>query len=277
MVTEGDAAGLHYRELGGGRPLVLLHPGPGLDGSVFFPWFERLAGRHRLIALDLPAAGRSEPPPSEQYTIEGCAHAVQRFAESLELGEYDLLGHSFGSHVALTHAVEYPGAAARVVASCGAATESVFDDFEQRIAGLEPPEIRDRVVAALEREENVETPGEMHEVWIDQLPLFLADVHSPLIERLDREWRGVAYRAEWMQHEDWGHYDVTAELPQVRVPVLAIGGRHDRATPPEATEQIAALAPNAQAVIVEDAGHFPYAEQPDAYFEALERFLEDAP
>lgn len=28
---------LHVRDLGEGPPVVLLHPGPGLDGSVFLP------------------------------------------------------------------------------------------------------------------------------------------------------------------------------------------------------------------------------------------------
>jgi len=33
----GEAGGLAHRGAASGRPLVLLHPGPALDGSVFFP------------------------------------------------------------------------------------------------------------------------------------------------------------------------------------------------------------------------------------------------
>ena len=36
VVEPGEAAGLTHRSAGSGRPLVLLHRGAGLDGSVFF-------------------------------------------------------------------------------------------------------------------------------------------------------------------------------------------------------------------------------------------------
>ena len=46
-----DLTGLHFRELGEGQPVVLLHAGPGLDGSIFLPSAEALA-------VGLPAAAR---------------------------------------------------------------------------------------------------------------------------------------------------------------------------------------------------------------------------
>ena len=59
-VDVGDIE-LHVREEGAGRPLVLLHGGPGLDGSVFFPEIAELAaGGVRLLAVDHRANGRSD-------------------------------------------------------------------------------------------------------------------------------------------------------------------------------------------------------------------------
>jgi hypothetical protein len=42
-VSVGDVE-LHVHELGEGRPLLALHGGPGLDGSIWFPGLEPLAG-----------------------------------------------------------------------------------------------------------------------------------------------------------------------------------------------------------------------------------------
>ena len=42
MRVDIDDVGLFVREFGQGDPVVLVPPGPGLDGSAFFPWFERL-------------------------------------------------------------------------------------------------------------------------------------------------------------------------------------------------------------------------------------------
>ncbi len=42
-VSVGDVE-LYVHERGEGRPLVALHGGPGLDGSVWFPGLDRIAG-----------------------------------------------------------------------------------------------------------------------------------------------------------------------------------------------------------------------------------------
>jgi len=48
--------------------MILLPPGPGLDGSAFFPWFERPKG-HRLLAVDLTGHGRSDHGDPDRWTV----------------------------------------------------------------------------------------------------------------------------------------------------------------------------------------------------------------
>ena len=48
-----QAPRLHRRDFGEGDPIVLLHPGPGLDGSVFLPGVMRLADR-AVVGLMTP-------------------------------------------------------------------------------------------------------------------------------------------------------------------------------------------------------------------------------
>src|SRR4051812_20249466 len=106
---------LFHRELGTGDPIVLLHPGPGLDGSVFLPGVERLAAAgHRVILVDLPGSGRS---PEGDWTVAGQAAAIQAFSEELGLRDWTLLGHSFGGYVAAQHLVDH-GMASRLILSC---------------------------------------------------------------------------------------------------------------------------------------------------------------
>jgi pimeloyl-ACP methyl ester carboxylesterase len=51
---------LHVRDLGSGPAIVLLHPGPGLDGSVFLPGAQSLVDAgFRVLLVDLPGSGRS--------------------------------------------------------------------------------------------------------------------------------------------------------------------------------------------------------------------------
>jgi pimeloyl-ACP methyl ester carboxylesterase len=259
---------IHHRETGEGEPIVLLHPGPGLDGSVFFPWFERLAGRYRVIAPDLPGNGRSPAPTRGAATLSDLAAAVEELAAALDLASYTLLGHSFGGFVALTHAVERPERVGRLVASCTAASWSVFDGMEDRLAAYDDAD----VLAAFEAEEQVTSPEELRDVWLGQMPFFLAAPEGPARAPIDAAWRDVAYRLD-LNDEDPGEFDLLGRLAGMDMPVLAIAGAQDRATPPQASEAIAAAAPRGEYRLIADAGHFPYAEQPDAYFAVLEDWL----
>src|SRR5919106_3526363 len=158
--------GLHVRDLGTGPPVVLLHPGPGLDGSVFLPHVGQLvdAGFHALL-VDLPGSGRS---PGDDFTLKAQAAAVEGVMRGLEAPV--LLGHSFGGYVAMEHLVDFPGSAARLIASCTDADEEEPPGTpENPLDGL-APEVAARVEAAFEREGSVTTPEECREVWLDQMP-----------------------------------------------------------------------------------------------------------
>ena len=69
----GGAALMHVRELGEGPPVLLLHPGPGLDGTVFLPGVERLAESHRVLLADLPGNGHSPDGDRNEWTLAGFA------------------------------------------------------------------------------------------------------------------------------------------------------------------------------------------------------------
>jgi pimeloyl-ACP methyl ester carboxylesterase len=102
-----EIGGLFVRDIGSGDPVLVLHPGPGLDGSVFLPGVNQLSeAGHRVLLVDLPGNGRSPDGDRSEWTLQGYARAVQRLAETLELSDWTLLGHSFGGYVALTHLIE---------------------------------------------------------------------------------------------------------------------------------------------------------------------------
>lgn len=268
-----DGVELHVRDAGDGPAIVLLHPGPGPDGAIFLPWLAPLAETHRVVIVDLPDHGGSGASPPGRRSLSGYAAAVRGLADALGLESYTLLGHSFGSFVALTHAVEHPGHAARIVASCGAASERAFDDLEARLRAFTAG--RPEVWAAFEAEEEATSEAELRAAWRGQLPFFCADPDGParaaLAERLD----AVRFRVDAVRDEDaFDGYDVRAALRRVEVPVLAIAGAEDRVLLPEHSEEIADLAPRGTLRIVERAGHFPYAERPEAYLAALAPALE---
>ena len=75
------------------------------------------------------------------------------------------------------------------------------------------------------------------------------------------------------QHAILGRQDQSDTLRSLDVPVLVVGGSLDTLTPPERSEEIAALAPASQLLILEGVGHLSTLEAPQAVTEALNGFI----
>jgi pimeloyl-ACP methyl ester carboxylesterase len=68
---------------------------------------------------------------------------------------------------------------------------------------------------------------------------------------------------------------LAGRLHRIGVPVLALWGEHDGVTPLEYGREFARLIPGAAFVPVAGAAHFPFVENPEVVFAALEAFLAD--
>jgi pimeloyl-ACP methyl ester carboxylesterase len=100
---------LHYLERGEGSPIVLLHG----NGAMIEDWltsglFDRLAARHRVIAFDRPGFGHSERPRSTIWTAEAQAALIAEALAELGVEQPLLVGHSWGTQVALALALNHP-------------------------------------------------------------------------------------------------------------------------------------------------------------------------
>jgi pimeloyl-ACP methyl ester carboxylesterase len=127
-----------------------------------------------------------------------------------------------------------------------------------------PEEVAARVQAAFERERSVSTPEECRQVWRDEMPFFAVE-----LERADAALDDIVFQVEAHRAHDRGELHALDALAAADIPVLAIVGAHDRPTPPAAARRIAATAPRGELLVIEGAGHFPFAEAPDRYWPAL--------
>ncbi|NSZ87617.1 alpha/beta hydrolase [Agrobacterium tumefaciens] len=91
-----------YDAPGDGLPVLMIHANSMCKETFHFQ-IEALAGKHRVIAIDLPGHGRSSDAidPLLTYNFGGYADAIREVIEALGVGRFALLGHSLGGHVAL--------------------------------------------------------------------------------------------------------------------------------------------------------------------------------
>jgi proline iminopeptidase len=275
LVDIGDAR-LYVVERGEGYPLLVFHGGPGLDHHMFGDYLDAMADEHRLVLVDQRSNGRSDRAPEETWTLEQMAADVSALAQALELGQYAVLGHSYGAFVVLQHAVEFPDDAAQTIVSSGIPSARFLEHVSKNLAAFEPVELREQVTSSWEREKSVRTQEEVAELLHDQWPFQFADPHDPRIEEYERRTAGSIYSTDVLRRfasEEYGGIEVEDRLHDVTQPVLVLAGRHDRTCSVEASQAIAAGAPRGELVVFESSGHMSFVEENDAYVRTVRDFL----
>ena len=106
---EVDGVRLHYLEKGSGPPLVMLH-GNGILANDFDTsgLLDEAARKYRVIAFDRPGYGYSERPRSTIWTPAAQARLLHKALQQLGVEHPIVLGHSWGTLVALSMALDFP-------------------------------------------------------------------------------------------------------------------------------------------------------------------------
>jgi pimeloyl-ACP methyl ester carboxylesterase len=106
---EVDGVRLHYIERGNGPPLVLFHGNASMMQDFGLSGLLDLASRHyRVIVFDRPGYGYSERPRDRIWSPTEQARLFHRALQKLNVERPIVLGHSWGTLVALALALEYP-------------------------------------------------------------------------------------------------------------------------------------------------------------------------
>ncbi len=84
-------------------------------------------------------------------------------------------------------------------------------------------------------------------------------------------------RTWWGPKQTKRNLDHVHLLPKLMAPTLILASRHDAQQPLAIAQEIAALVPESELVIFEKSGHFPFWEEPEAFWSELERRLRQSP
>ncbi|XXF80900.1 alpha/beta fold hydrolase [Myxococcaceae bacterium GXIMD 01537] len=251
-----DGVALHYRDVGQGLPVLLLHAFP-LNGAAFDRQVEALSGRYRFILPDHRGFGRTPPGdgPLEMARIarDGLALLDALGVESAVVG-----GVSMGGYAAMALLREDAG---RVRGLVLVDTQCTADDEAGRAR---------RETSAREALEQGLDP-----VVRTLLPkLVAAGPDSPVgreVEALMRQAspQGVAAAQRGMALRP----DSKDMLARYAGPALVVVGAQDAVTPLEKARQMADLVTGARLEVVEGAAHLPNQEQPERFNAVLDGFL----
>ena len=106
---EIDGVRLHYVEKGAGSPVVLLHGNQTMaEDFEISGVFDVVAENHHVIAFDRPGFGYSERPRETVWSPSAQADLIRKALVQLGVEKPVLVGHSWGTLVALAYALEHP-------------------------------------------------------------------------------------------------------------------------------------------------------------------------
>lgn len=128
---------LHYIDSGGpGQPVVMLHGNGAMIADLEISGIvARASRRYRTIVFDRPGYGHSDRPHGRHWGPVEQAHLFHAALEALGVERPVLLGHSWGTLVALAMALEYPQDTGGLVLAAG----YYFPQAQAEIAALSVP------------------------------------------------------------------------------------------------------------------------------------------
>lgn len=275
-----DGRKLTYRKLGHG-PVLVCHPGgPGFS-STYFGDLAALWEQFTLIMLNPRGTGASDRPLDRAaYQIDDYVSDLEDLRNHLGLERMLLLGHSHGGVVAMAYASAFPGRVRRLVLASTLARfgqeqeKAMRQGMDKRLA---QPWAAD-AIAALEEEQagHFATDADLSPIVFRELPLYFAHYGPSEAGYLDtlRSELVNADALKLFNEKIFPSFDLRDRLPSITAPALVITGDEDFICGPVCAEEICTGVNGSRLVIVGDAGHQLFVEQPQAFHDEVADFLE---
>src|SRR5581483_5772731 len=268
---------------GGPTPVVVCHGGPGGAHDYVEPIAELSRSGRGCVLYDQVGCGRSThrpDAPADFWTVQLFKDELADLTRHLGIdGRYAVVGQSWGGMLAMEHALDHPPGLRAIVVADSPASIPLWVEEANRLRRDLPEDVQE----ALTRHEEAGTtdsPEYEHAVRV------YYDRHLcriPWPECLERTFAQLAedptvYHtmngpSEFHCIGSLRTWDITDRLHEISVPTLLLSGRYDEATP-HIVEQIHSRIPGSQGRLFERSSHTPHLEEPQAFLDAVESFLQ---
>jgi len=269
-----DGTVLHYELVGKGEPVVLLSGGPGFSPDYLRPIAEKLGGKHQFVLFHQRGTAKSviETYSAETLKLATLVADLESLRQELKLEKLTLAGHSFGGILSMMYARQHPERI-RAIAfiDAGGPTLAAVEKFNANLTSrfTEADNAKIKEWSAPERMKEDRRKAVLEITKAKSGAYFADPKKAPLLTdpmTVESFHDGVF----WSVVMQMMALDLREGLEKVKAPVLVLHGKQD---PLETAEEVHATFPGSKLVVLENAGHFPWLEQEEAFYRALGEFL----
>jgi pimeloyl-ACP methyl ester carboxylesterase len=249
---------LHHKEIGEGKPLVILH---GLFGTSdnWQTHAKKLGEYYRVILVDQRNHGHS--PWSEDFTYEHLADDLELLILDLGIDKFTLIGHSMGGKTAMYYSQKYPTRLEKmVIVDIGIKQYPMHhNEIIKGIKSLDLATISSRSTAEQAMIPFVDSYGVRQ--------FLLKNLYW--VEKGKLAWR---MNVDVLERE---MEEILAPIPNIEVwtPTLFLRGAMSNYILDEDWDAIEEIFPDATLKTIENAGHWVHSEQPDEFIEKVLGFI----
>lgn len=261
-------------EVHGSVPLCCVNGGMLFSHKLLWPALSPLAERRQLIFYDQRGRGDSTAPPEEQAArIEHDASDLPALRIALGYRRWDVLGHSWGGGIAMLGTERDREGVRRLVLvnAVGPRSDSwlpgLHDAALHRLSGTERA-----VLQRLDPSQLLDGDPARHSAYARAMyPAWFSDPElAQLFTPPRSESRTGAAVAARLRRDG---YDWTALVRAVHTETLVLHGEDDL-LPVSVARELVALMPRARLALVPKAGHMPFWEAPQSFFDHVGTFLD---
>jgi proline iminopeptidase len=243
---------------GAGTPVILLHGGPGFSSFYLKP-FEELGDDRPVVRYDQLGGGKSDRiADTTMFTIDHFVRELDSLRAHLRYAKVHLLGHSWGTILALEYYRVHPAHVASLTLASAALDIPTWERNAKRLVAT-LPDSSQRAIRLREAEGRFDAPdyqaalGEFYGRYVWRHPV-AADLDSLMKTVNEHIYNYMQGPSEFTITGTLKRYDGTAILGTVRVPTLFTVGEFDEADP-ATIRRFARMTPGARVVVLRGAAH----------------------
>lgn len=251
---------LNFKVKGSGKPILILH---GLFGMLdnWNSISNRLAENFSVYTVDQRDHGKSDK--STEFGYEFIAEDLKYFCDENDLKEIGIIGHSMGGKSAMTFADRFPDYVQKLM---------VIDISPKTYDGGHEFILEAILSIPIE---SVTSRQEVDELLSRHIKAI--GIRQFLMKNLSRKKEGgFEWKANFQLLNK--HYPDILGMPELRqgntLDTLFISGERSDYIIPEDHKLILELYPNARIEVIENAGHWVHAEQPNAIIDKINAFFQ---
>jgi len=251
---------LHYRILGEGKPLLLLHGLFGMSDNLQSFGRQLAEKGHQVFIIDLRNHGQSDHHEKHSYAL--MADDIYNWMDEQALNKVDIIGHSMGGKVVLEFLKNHSEKINKAVVIDIAPWEYAVHHREilDALLSINLKKIHTRKEVERALAENIKEQGTLF--------FLLKNLYWSSPEQL--AWR---FNLETINRGIEQIGEATWPNHIINTPILFVRGDQSSYIDPYRMNEILKWFPNAELTEIKNSGHWVHAEQPDLLLEAANEFL----